>query len=148
MDRQTIQDDFNVQLKKWKQEISRLELNANELKGEVQANFEEQIAMMRRQWQQAQQSLREMEEAGSDTWKDVKKQYEQIMTNLESTYSHAAEVAGDSLGWPEGLAKERERNSEGWAEGLGEQPKNSEGWPEGVTDERAHNSRGWAEGTE
>lgn len=146
MNKQTIQKNMEQHLSKWKNEINHLESTANELKAESRKQFENQMGVLRKQWQQAQTSLRQMDDAGEETWNKAKVQLEQIFKNMENIYSRAVQMAGDSLGWPEGLAKKRARNSEGWAEGFGEQPANSHGWSEGMAEGRQHNSKGWSEG--
>lgn len=51
-----------------------------------------------------------------------------------------------SIGWAEGIAGRRETDSEGWVEGMGRQPHDSEGWVEGVGHKDRTPSEGWAEG--
>lgn len=148
MDRNELNRQLETQLQNWEQGISQLEANANELSGEPQARFESLVTTMRQKLQQVRDSLRTIDGSDANALQKFKAQFNRLETELRQTFAQAKAMAGNSLGWPEGLANIREPNSEGWAEGFGEQPKNSKGWAEGMAESREHDSRGWAEGFE
>lgn len=148
MQKQTMKNNFSMQLEKWQNEIAQLESRANELKAESKARFEEQTAALKEMWRKAQQQLAELEDAGEGSWDRISHNLQQTIDNLKQSFDRAAQMAGNSIGWPEGVAEKRARNSEGWAEGFGKEGKPSKGWPEGLAEETEHNSKGWQEGYE
>jgi hypothetical protein len=146
MNQQTIQDKLKIQMKKWEAEITRLEAKADSLGSQAKAQFRELIGEARARWYDAEAALREFELVSEDERETMQAQVKQLLDNAENALARAAEAAGESLGWAEGMAEARADNSEGWAEGFGKRGPDSKGWAEGLAEELQDNSVGWAEG--
>ena len=141
-------EELLLMLNKFCQSIRRLESNANELSGNSQARFEELVSAMREKMGRARSYLQTVDRTDENARNRIEAQFNQLETEMRHLFAKATKMAGDSLGWPEGLAKLREKSSEGWVEGVGERSEASNGWVEGMSGTPDHDSRGWVEGME
>ncbi len=144
-------EKVQAQLAEWNAEIEKLQATAGKVKADAKHEYTALLEKLRARQTALRSQLQVLTRATDEGWEELKTGVENASTELQQALEQARhtarDAAGESLGWAEGMAESRQKDSEGWAEGVGHKAGDSQGWVEGMGKKEA-DSRGWAEGFE
>jgi uncharacterized coiled-coil DUF342 family protein len=76
---------MKAKLDEWNTQIDELEAKARQAKAQVAQEHQERIVDLKRKRDQAQEKLKEVQEAGEDAWKTLTSGAERVWENMAST---------------------------------------------------------------
>ena len=80
---------LKAQLDEWSAELDKLETKARKAKGEIKIKYEEQVASLRRQRDEAKQKLAQIQEVADNAWEELKQGAEDTWAKLKKAFSKA-----------------------------------------------------------
>ena len=89
MDRKAFIDKLTAQLKKWDDDIDKLEAKAQKAKADVRADYNKQIQDLRDKKKAAQGRLQEVKHAGEEAWEDLKSGAEEAYDSIKNAFQSA-----------------------------------------------------------
>jgi len=89
MDRKAFIDKLTAQLKKWDNDIDKLEAKAQKAKADVRADYNKQIQDLRDKKKAAQGRLEEVKNAGEEAWEDLKAGAEEAYDSIKNAFQSA-----------------------------------------------------------
>ena len=89
MDRKAFIDKLTAQLKKWDDDIDKLEAKAQKAKADVRADYHKQIQDLRDKEKAAQGRLQEVKHAGEEAWEDLKSGAEEAYDSIKNAFQSA-----------------------------------------------------------
>ena len=76
-------------LREWDKEIEKLETRGEQAEAEVKAGYQEQLRELREQRADAEQKLKELQQAGDEAWDELKNGLEKSFDSLSSAVKAA-----------------------------------------------------------
>lgn len=141
--------EIKKHLDQWEAGINRLEEELHHVDQASQKEYLDQIAVLRQQLKELRIRLQAMVDGEPREWRESRPAFHQRLGRFRQAFTHTGNKLHQedqvALGWLQGFTDERTHESEGWAEGMGEQAEGSSGWVEGMGHREA-DSKGWAEG--
>ena len=89
MDRKAFIDKLTAQLKKWDDDIDKLEAKAQKAKAGIRADYNKQIQDLRDKKKAAQGRLQEVKHAGEEAWEDLKSGAEEAYDSIKNAFQSA-----------------------------------------------------------
>ena len=89
MGRKAFIDKLTAQLKKWDDDIDKLEAKAQKAKADVRADYHKQIQDIRDKKKAAQGRLQEVKHAGEEAWEDLKSGAEEAYDSIKNAFQSA-----------------------------------------------------------
>ena len=89
MDRDEFVEKMKAKLDEWNAEIDKLQAQARAAEAENKANYEKQLAEMRKHRDQAQAKMKEAQSASDAAWDDMRKGMENAWENISSSFRKA-----------------------------------------------------------
>ena len=77
------------QLDEVKQDVAGLKRQAKEAKGDSKAKVDGQVDALERKWKLAELRMEELQQAGGDSWKDLKQGMSDALAELRESYEQA-----------------------------------------------------------
>jgi exonuclease VII large subunit len=77
------------QLDEVKQDLTGLKRQAKEAKGDTKAKVNDQVDALERKWKLAELRMEELQQAGGDSWKDLKQGMSDALAELRESYEQA-----------------------------------------------------------
>jgi chromosome segregation ATPase len=86
MDRKAFVDKLTAQLKKWDNDLDKLEAKAQKAKADARADYDKQIQGLRNKKKAAQERLEEVKHAGEDAWEDLKAGAQEAYDSIKEAF--------------------------------------------------------------
>lgn len=87
--RQKYIDEMADQLKKWDEDIQKLEQKADAAQTHIEQGYREQINELRQKQKETREKLDKIKNSGSDAWLELKNGFEKSRDALESSLKNA-----------------------------------------------------------
>lgn len=128
------QAQVEAKLEEWSVEIDKLKRQAEQSSAEAPLEFYQQLDILSARQQDAQSLLQQLTQASGERWEELKQELDEALTALGQSFEQASsnlpQTHHEELDWVEGMAEQRDDDSEGWKEGLGHPQQDSTGWAE------------------
>ncbi|MDD1650114.1 MAG: hypothetical protein LUO80_06935 [Methylococcaceae bacterium] len=82
---------FKTQLTEWEGDLKVLQAKADSLTAEAKAELDEQVILLKSQWEKGQAKLAEIADAADDHWDDLKDEAEEQWTALTDSVKGSVE---------------------------------------------------------
>jgi hypothetical protein len=141
--------DAETHYKEWQDDFNRLEDKVTGAESELENDYTEHIAILKRYLQDFEQQINLLKSADPDQWENQRLNVEESARKYHEAYSETMKIMKkterESAGWLEGFTDHPPSGSAGWLEGFHTHAQGSEGWVEGMA-HRTPKSKGWTEG--
>ncbi|MEE4239991.1 MAG: hypothetical protein V2I36_00890 [Desulfopila sp.] len=77
------------QFKEWKYEIDKIEAQAEEAEAETKIDYLRRLDTLKGKQREAKLKLKEIKEAGEESWEDLKTGYEKVREDLQKSIENA-----------------------------------------------------------
>jgi chromosome segregation ATPase len=82
-------EKIKAKLDQWNAEIDKLEAQAREAEADEEIQRQKQVDELRRQRDQAEVKLKELQEMSTDAWNDMRSGFEEAWNNLSTAFESA-----------------------------------------------------------
>jgi chromosome segregation ATPase len=82
---------MKARIDEWSADIERLEARARGAEADMKIKYQEQLAAMRQQREQAREKMRELEDASEDAWERLREGMESAWERMSKAFKDAAD---------------------------------------------------------